>query len=299
MIKTQVKNLKNSINGWLNIYKPVGVTSTKVVAIVKRAYNAKKVGHAGTLDPFAEGVLPIALGEATKTVQFCMNNKKSYEFKVKWGEATDTYDNEGEVVEKSDKIPTQDEIVQSLSNFIGEIEQVPPKYSAIKVDGKRAYDLAREGKEFELKKRKVNIYNLEYDAKNQLFIVDCSKGTYIRSLANDLAKFLQTEGHLTYLKRSKVGKLSCEDSILLDKFKQSVYKDNLMDYLLPACSVLDDIPVLNVTTDEAKNIRFGKKIICSKPYDSAVMVAKNESDLVAIIEINEGLIKPVRVFNKI
>ena len=289
--------MKNNINGWLNVYKPKGVFSTRVVSIIKRCYNAKKVGHAGTLDPFAEGVLPIALGEATKTVQFCMNNQKEYDFKIKWGESTSTYDSEGSVVEKSSKVPTSLEIMSNLCFFTGKIEQIPPKYSAIKINGKRAYDLARKGVDLSMKKRDVDIQRFTYKNHGELFSVVCSKGTYIRSLGNDLAESLGAKGHLTYLKRTKVGSFCAKESILLDMFKDPVYKDSLEDYLLPVDSVLDDIPVLNVDRHEAKNLRFGQKISRFEGESCGIMIAKNFDELVAIVSFENGVIKPTRVFN--
>jgi tRNA pseudouridine55 synthase len=330
---------KNNVNGWLVINKPVGVNSTRVVAIVKRFYNAKKVGHAGTLDPLANGVLPIALGEATKTINFCMDSDKEYQFTVKWGEETSTCDKEGEVIATSDKIPTLAEIKAILSAFIGEIDQVPPVYSAIKIDGKRAYDLARSGQEVEMKARKIVIYELELIESSVLlgnggvpiphvrvqenkcsehedtegvntpsglatnpystFRVRCGKGTYVRSLARDIAEKLGTKGHVTELIRTKVGKFCINNAILLENFENTVYKPESFGLLLPVEQVLDDIPVLTFNPTDAKAIRQGKQVavLGSGFNDGQIAAIKAENALLAIGEFCDGFIKPVRVFN--
>ncbi|PIR38558.1 MAG: tRNA pseudouridine(55) synthase TruB [Alphaproteobacteria bacterium CG11_big_fil_rev_8_21_14_0_20_39_49] len=292
------KKQRNNINGWLNINKPAGVTSTKVVAILKRYYNAKKVGHAGTLDPLAEGVLPIAFGEATKTINYMMDAKKEYEFTVKWGEATSTGDAEGEIIQTSEIIPTQQEIQTTLPFFIGEIEQTPPAFSAIKIDGKRAYDLARQGKEVKIKSRKVCIYNLEYLGADT-FRTKCSKGTYIRSLAIDLARKLGTQGHVTMLKRTKVGNFCIKSAILLDMFDNKVYKDGSEELLLPVEQVLDDIPVLDITNEEAASLRQGKTISFepSGLTQGDITAVKSNGKLIALCEVGNAIIKPSRVFN--
>lgn len=297
-----MKKQRNNINGWLNINKPVGVNSTKVVAIIKRVFNAKKVGHAGTLDPLAEGVLPIALGEATKTINYSMDAEKEYEFTVKWGEATSTDDMEGQIVATSDKIPSNDEILKILPDFIGEIEQVPPVYSAIKIDGKRSYDLARRGEEVELKSRQVTIYELkilEEEVGSATFRTKCSKGTYIRSLARDLAEKLGTKGHVTMLKRTKVGGFCIKSAILLDMFDNKVYKPEFSELLLPVEEVLDDIPVLAFNSEQTKALRYGQKVKFAETglNKGDIVVIKSGGCLVALGEIEEGYIKPSRVFN--
>ncbi|MDA0782147.1 MAG: tRNA pseudouridine(55) synthase TruB [Rickettsiales bacterium] len=292
------KKQRNSINGWLNINKPAGVTSTKVVAILKRYYNAKKVGHAGTLDPLAEGVLPIAFGEATKTINYMMDAKKEYEFTIKWGEATSTGDAEGEIIQTSKIIPAEQEIQTALPFFIGEIEQTPPAFSAIKIDGKRAYDLARQGKEVTIKSRKVSIYTLEYLGANT-FRTQCSKGTYIRSLAIDLAAKLGTQGHVTMLKRTKVGNFCIKSAILLDMFDNKVYKDGSEELLLPVEQVLDDIPVLDITNEEATSLRQGKTISFKSDglTQGDITAVKSNGKLIALCEVGNAIIKPSRVFN--
>jgi tRNA pseudouridine55 synthase len=299
---------KLPINGWLIINKPVSTGSTRVVSIVKRFFNAKKVGHAGTLDPLADGVLPIALGEATKTINFAMDSTKEYVFTVKWGAETSTCDLEGDVIATSDKIPTRDEILSILPQFTGTIDQVPPAYSAIKVDGKRAYDLARSGQEVVLKSRKIEIFELELlesseeSLDSRLLMLDstfrclCGKGTYIRSLGSDIALKLGTKGHITRLTRTKVGKFCINDAILLEKLENKVYKADSQGLLLPVETVLDDIPVLTFTLEDAKAIRQGKSVIFPTSQQGLVQI-KTDNTLVALGEVCEGCVKPVRVFN--
>jgi len=296
--KKMIKKQRNNINGWININKPYGVNSTKVVAILKRYYNAKKVGHAGTLDPLAEGVLPIAFGEATKTINYMMDAKKEYEFTIKWGEATSTDDAEGEVIATSDKNPTENEIRTSLPHFLGEIEQTPPAFSAIKINGQRAYDLARKGEDVKIKSRMVNIYDLEYLGDNT-FRTTCSKGTYIRSLARDLAEHLGTKGHVTMLKRTKVGNFCIKSAILLDMFDNKVYKDGSDELLLPVEQVLDDIPVLDFTEEEATSIRQGKTVTFEQEalMIDEIIVIKSDGKLIALGKVGNGYVKPSRVFN--
>lgn len=307
-----------NINGWLNLHKPAGITSAKAVAIVKKALNVKKVGHAGTLDPLASGVLPLAIGEATKTVQFCAEAEKEYEFTIKWGEATTTGDVEGDVKEVSNVRPTRAQVLGMLPKFIGRITQVPPIYSAIKVDGRRAYDLARKGENIELKPREIEIYNLciadgcagaesEEDSSCVTFVTTCGKGTYIRSLAEDIARSLGTVGHVTRLIRTKVGNFLINDAILLENIGKRVYNDTPSEGILPVDIVLDDIQVLEVTPEEAAMIRHGKKLvinntgfasaILNNQAEGGVFAAKCNRLLVAVCECGDGLLRPIRVFN--
>ena len=210
------------INGWINLHKPLGITSTQAVGKVRRALNAQKVGHGGTLDPLAEGILPIALGEATKTVNFAMDAMKTYIFEVTWGEQRSTDDDEGEVVQSSDKRPTLDEINSTLAKYIGDIQQTPPQFSAIKVDGERAYDIARDGDVADIKSREVYIEALgviEHTDDKTTFECHCGKGTYIRSLARDMGQDLECFGYISALKRTKVGVFTLDDAISLDFFR--------------------------------------------------------------------------------
>ena len=240
-----MKPARNKINGWVNLDKPLNMTSTQAVGKIKKILGMKKVGHAGTLDPLATGILPIAVGEATKTVQYLQNRDKGYDFTITWGKATDTDDAEGEAIATSDVIPTQDEIERALPNFIGNIEQVPPKYSAIKINGDRAYDLAREGVEFEMQSRKVHVYDLRLiscDKTSATLSMTCGKGTYVRSLSRDLALKLGTVGYVTMLKRTFVGGFTLDNAITFDKLAEIVDNNEAHEDLLGVERALDDIP---------------------------------------------------------
>ncbi len=307
---------KIAINGWLNLNKPRNITSAKAVAKVKQYLHPIKIGHGGTLDPLACGVLPLALGEATKTMQFCMDSYKEYEFTVKWGESTTTYDSEGEVSGQSKIIPSEQQILNILPQFIGEISQIPPIYSAIKINGKRAYDLARQGAEITLQSRKIQIHKLEllYELSSDkcddfsTFRVSCGKGTYIRSLAIDIAAALNTLAHVTKLMRTRVGNFSIKDAIFLEDLEKTVYKDALSGILLPVDTVLDDIQVLEFTPEYATKLRQGQKILLqdfmldkvifsNNFVTKDIFVVKCDGSLVAVCKSGEGLIKPIRVFN--
>ena len=223
------------INGWLNIDKPYGFSSAKVVAIVKKLLKAKKVGHGGTLDPLASGVLPICINKATKTTEKTMNFSKEYFFNITFGEERTTADAEGEVIKTSNTIPTENEIKNILNNFIGEIQQTPPIYSAIKVNGKRAYDLARNNQNVELQARLVKVFELNFlgfeNEKTAKFSVKCGKGFYIRSLAVDISKALNTVGYVSYLRRTEVGIFNKDNMITLEKLK-TIYENNELEKYL-------------------------------------------------------------------
>lgn len=211
-------------NLWLNIYKPKGLTSARIVSIVKRLTKAKKVGHGGTLDPMATGVLPIALNRATKTSNEMMNLKKGYFFRISWGAFTDSDDAEGVVIETSEKRPKTNDVILILRDFLGKIEQIPSKFSAIKIDGKKAYDLARQGKDFEMKKREIEIFSLKMIENNENFAdfeVFCSKGTYVRSLARDICEKLEVCGHVSVLTRLEVGDFKISESVSLDDLRSN------------------------------------------------------------------------------
>lgn len=290
----------NNINGWLIIDKPKDIGSTQVVAITRRLFNAKKNGHAGTLDPFATGVLPIAFGEATKLIDFVMDGSKEYEFTVRFGYETDTGDCTGIKTISSENLPTKEQILNIIPSFIGKIKQTPPIYSAIKINGERAYDLARKGKNVEIKEREVEIYSLQllkYEKDNAEFITTCSKGTYIRSLGQDLARAINCCGHLSSLKRTKCGIFSIKDTILLDNLKNMVY---IAQTLLPLETSLRDIAVMAVSEVEASKLKQGqalspkgKEEFSSLPIAAAVF----NGVLIAIVRIEEGRISPIRVFN--
>ena len=298
------------IHGWLIIDKPQGMTSTQVVGAVRRATSAAKLGHGGTLDPMATGILPIALGEATKTVNYAMEGAKSYQFTVKWGEETNSADAEGDVTAVSDARPTEEAIRQALSQFVGDIEQIPPIFSAIKINGKRAYDLARKGEEVEIKPRAVRIDRLQLmkvvDNDHAVFEVDCGKGTYVRSLGRDLAKVLGTYGHLCQPRRTKVGPFTLEMAISLDKLGALIDSAPAETWLRPVATVLDDIPALAMTLDEARAMRQGQAISLLQAANrlpkmddvqGSTLVVFSKGMPVALARIEKGKILPVRVLN--
>ena len=295
----------NNVHGWLVIDKPGDMGSTDVVNQTRRLFNAKKNGHTGTLDPFATGVLPIAFGEATKLIPFVTDGDKEYEFVVQWGAATASGDTESEVISRADKIPSKDEILAVIPKFIGEIKQVPPAYSAIKINGQRAYDLARKGETVEIPERIVTIYNLELleelPENRAKFRVACSKGTYVRTLGQDLALALGTLGYLTELRRTKCGKFSLDDTILLENLKNMVHIENLKEVLLPVITSLRDIAELAVTEADAAKLRQGQAISPRLYQDQnlkeGVAVAVCNGELVAVLRIEEKMISPQRVFN--
>jgi tRNA pseudouridine55 synthase len=266
-------------------------------------FQAQKAGHAGTLDPLATGILPIALGEATKTVPFMMDAAKSYEFEITWGANTTTQDVEGDITETSDFRPTQAQIIDALPQFMGKISQIPPKFSAIKIEGQRAYDLARAGETVEIKSRIVHVEDirlLESTTETASFAVDCGKGTYIRSIARDLAAVLGTCGHVSVLRRTRVGPFALKQSITLDKLTETCERDAAKEALYPLSTALDDIPVLAVLDPDANNLRQGRAIDPTSPdiLQSSDWVLAMEADReVALCEMRDGRLWPKRVFN--
>lgn len=305
------------IHGWLILDKPLGPSSSGCVGKLKWLTKAQKVGHGGTLDPLASGVLPIAFGEATKTSSYAMDGSKTYEFDIRWGASTATCDAEGDVIAESDARPTEDQIIAALPLFIGDIEQIPPKFSAVKVDGKRAYELARKGEEVEIASRHVAIHDLRLtkiiDTDTASFEVDCGKGTYVRSLARDLALHLGCEGHISRLRRTAVGPFHIEKAVSLVAFEENEGENAaslLTQYLLSVETVLDDIPALALTDQEAQKLRNGQGIPIlpvaqrsplrdgSRRFSQGdvVQVTANGS-LVALARIAGGEIRPVRVMN--
>lgn len=293
----------DDVDGWLIIDKPRGMGSTQVVGKTRWLMHANKNGHTGTLDPFATGVLPIAFGEATKLVPFVTDGEKQYEFVLKWGEQTSTDDIEGEVIACSEKIPTHEEIVAALPQFVGKITQVPPMYSAIKINGKPAYKLARKGQEVEMPTREIEIYDLrllEEYADSARFKVRCSKGTYVRTLGKDLALKLGTVGHLTELRRTKCGIFSIEDTILLDSLEKIEYVDKRRKSLLPIETSLRDIAEIAVSAEDATKLRMGQglspKAFGTLP-ETKTAAAMCDNCLVALVQIDEHKVSPIRVFN--
>ena len=302
------------IHGWLVIDKPKGLTSNAVVGRVKRITNAAKVGHGGTLDPLATGVLPLALGEATKTVSYVMDGAKEYRFTIRWGEARNTDDAEGKITETSDARPTKERIVAVLDRFIGDIEQTPPAFSAIKIDGKRAYELARADKAPEMKPRTIHIEDLRLvaviDEDHAEFEALSGKGAYMRALARDIALALGTVGHISDLRRIAVGPFKEKDAILLDKLLDKLeslgHSAPLSEHLLPIETVLDDIPALALTETEARRLRRGLAVPVlpvakRSPFKNIgqgdVVCAMTEGRLVALAKIKGGEIRPFRVMN--
>lgn len=287
------------INGWLNLDKPQGLTSTQAIGRVRRLTQAAKLGHGGTLDPLATGVLPIALGEATKTLPYVVDSEKAYEFTVAWGEERDTDDAEGEVVAQSDQRPDKAAIEAMLPRFTGVIEQVPPAFSAIKVDGKRAYDLSRRGEAVELAPREVEIHSLELlaaEPEQARFAMTCGKGTYVRSLARDLARALGTRGHVTELRRTRVGPFHAAAAISLDMLEDMVHSAPPEKILLPVETALDGIPALAVTGGEAKRLQSGQVLHVPSRKSGVVRVMVDDA-LVALAAIEHGELRPLRVFN--
>jgi tRNA pseudouridine55 synthase len=326
-----VSGRKAAPHGWLILDKPRGLGSTQAVSMVKRVlrqggYAKTKVGHGGTLDPLAEGVLPIALGEATKLAGRMLDASKVYDFTIQFGEETDTLDSEGEVIARSDRRPPLAAIAAVLEHFTGDVEQFPPAYSAIKVDGRRAYDLARAGVEVDMKARAVTIHHLHFagqhddgdlrsafattrgrpdpfDPQAPLELADAitltahvSKGTYIRSLARDIAHALGTAGHVTYLRRTKAGPFREEQAISLDTLEEIAKGAPIENLLLPLEAGLDDIPALQLDPDSAQAVRQGR-VLSGLPHTDGLHLAKLDSIPVALVEILGGTARVVRGFN--
>ena len=270
---------------------------------VRWLFKAQKAGHAGTLDPLATGILPIALGEATKTVPFLVDAIKGYDFTLTFGDNTDTWDAEGVVTDSSDVRPSKAQIIAALPQFIGDIEQTPPKFSAIKVDGKRAYDLARAGEEVALKSRHVHVQDVtlsEYTREAATFSVVCGKGTYIRSIARDLAASLGTCGHVTMLRRTRVGPFHLEHAFSLDALDQLCHRGGVSEALRPVTTALDDIPVLAITDQDASDLKQGRAIVLSpssKLQKSEWSLAMCGDKAIALCKPDAGQLWPKRVFN--
>src|SRR5262245_9782628 len=293
----------DKIDGWVILDKPVGLGSTPAVAKVRRLFGAAKAGHGGTLDPLASGVLPIALGEATKTVPFVMDARKEYRFTLRFGEARSTDDGEGEVTATSDARPSDQEITRALPAFVGEVEQTPPAFSALKVEGKRAYELARAGETVDLRPRRVRIERLELvdrpDTDHADFVVSCGKGTYIRSLGRDLAQALSTVGYLSALRRTAAGPFREKMAISLPKLEALGHIPALLGALAPVSTALDDIPALALTETQADRLRQGQPVLLTRdvPPAGALLRAEAGSRLVALVRSDGVALKPVRVFN--
>ena len=309
----QRKRKGDPVHGWLAIDKPIDMSSTQVVGKLKRLFNAQKAGHGGTLDPLADGILPIAFGEATKTAQWAMDCDKEYVFSVEWGSSTASQDKEGEVIATSDIRPTREQILDVLPNFIGDIQQVPPKYSAIKVDGERAYDLARDGETFEIPSREVTVYEAELvdtpDTDHAVFRVVSGKGFYIRALARDLAQALGAEGHVSQLRRTRVGGLDEAISVSLETLEGLADdKDQLMAQLQPLETVLDDVPQIEIDASDAAALKQGREIVllphlveqwraaAETTEAGRLALTMTDGKAVALGEVRAGRFQPKKVF---
>ncbi len=299
--------MKN-IQGWINVYKPKNITSFKTIDKIKKAFNFDKIGHAGTLDPLAEGILPIALGKATKLIPFVNNNLKIYNFSVTWGSQTSTDDIEGKILFQSKKIPTLNDINKKISCFLGHIKQIPPKVSAVKINGTRAYKLVREDKVFDILPKTVFVKSLKVIKHEELktyFKIECGKGFYIRSFARDLALILQTYGHISSLERIKVGKFSTETSILLDDLLKIGQRHKEINCIIPTISMLDDILAYEIEDQkDIENLSFGRAIDIDRSkfelpqsidLDKKIIFLSKQGDIVSIGKLIGNLFKPNKI----
>jgi tRNA pseudouridine55 synthase len=295
------------IHGWLVLDKPAGVTSTEMVGRVRRLTQAQKVGHGGTLDPLATGVLPLALGEATKTVAYVMAGRKRYRFTARWGEARTTDDAEGEVLASSAERPTTTAIEAALPGFVGVIEQVPPQFAAVKVEGERAYDLARRGEAVALVARAVEVDRFalveQPDRDHAIFEVVCGRGTYVRALIRDLGARLGCLGHVTALRRLQAGPFGIESALSPGALEQLLADDALPQALLPVASALGELPALALTEPQAHRLRAGQTIrvapglVVGEVQDDATIRAMAAGQMVALARLQGGELSPLRVFN--
>ncbi|MCB2081999.1 MAG: tRNA pseudouridine(55) synthase TruB [Hyphomicrobiales bacterium] len=300
------------IHGWLVLDKPVGISSAKAIAIARRLFKTKKAGHTGTLDPAASGVLPIAFGEATKTIPFINNTNKSYEFSAFFGKSTHTDDTEGEILKTSPHRPTQADILTALPHFTGTIQQIPPAVSAIKIGGQRAYALTRSGKTPEMQPRSVTIQHLELrempSPDEAIMAVDCTSGTYVRSLARDLGHHLGTCAHAGNIRRTRSGGFSLNDTISLEKLESMVHNapsfEEVQRIVLPLTAPLDGIPVVRITENEGARLKQGQtvRLHTPLPYDHAsvtTVCAEYAGNAIALCAYQPPFLKPLRVFNLI
>jgi tRNA pseudouridine55 synthase len=299
----QRKREKRDVNGWLILDKPIGMTSTHAVSVAKRLYSARRAGHAGTLDPLASGLLPIALGEATKTVPFVMDGRKIYQFTVRWGEERDTDDAEGRVDATSAARPSADDIRALLPRFSGTIAQVPPRFSAIKIDGERAYDLARDGEVVELEARPVDIHRLSLidmpDPDHAVLSAECGKGTYVRALARDMGRVLGCFGHVSALRRAGVGPFREQDGVSLDRL-EAADAATLAGLLQPVAAGVQGLPTFSVSRADAARLARGQAVLLrgrDAPIVEGSVAIFTQGDLIALAEAAEGELRPRRIFN--
>ncbi|MTI44660.1 tRNA pseudouridine synthase B [Roseibium hamelinense] len=312
MARQQNRKKKNAISGWLVLDKPYGITSNEALGKIKRIFSPLKVGHAGTLDPRASGLLPVAFGEATKTVPFVMDGRKVYRFEVTWGAETNTDDTEGEIVATSDVRPGREDIVSVLPEFIGTIMQVPPKFSAIKIAGERAYDLARDGEEVALQARPIEVHRLELvdcpDENRAVFEAECGKGTYVRAMARDLGRRLGSCGHVTELRRLLVGPFGEDDMVPFDDLIEAAeeleggagIEPLVEEFVLPVREAMEDLVEVPITQDDAQRIRQGMAVLLrgrDAPLNCEVAFASEAGVPVAVGSIEKGRFQPSRVFH--
>ncbi len=295
------KKQRADVHGWIALDKPLGMTSTHAVAVVRRLLNAKKAGHAGTLDPLASGLLPLAFGEATKTVPYVVDGEKAYRFTVTFGIETDTDDSEGRIVSQSDQRPSESEILAALPRFTGSVTQVPPRFSAIKIDGERAYDLARGGEAVELQPRIVEIHTLtlvSFDGQSAVLEAECGKGTYVRAIARDLGRLLGCYGYVTALRRTRVGPFTEADAVPLSALEA--------DALAPAAALrsvdtgLRELVEVPVGGDGPMRLRRGQSVLLrgrDAPAEGEMVYATNAGQVIAIGTVERGELVPHRVFN--
>ncbi len=300
--------MNENLQGWLNLYKPIGISSFSALYKVKKKFNIKKLGHAGTLDPNAEGILPIAINKATKLISFINHNSKKYYFKIKWGEQTTTDDAEGEVINYSSNIPSNENIKEIINNFIGYTYQIPPKASAIKVDGKRAYTILREKKIFSLSEKKVFLKTIKFlgtENNTTKFLIECGKGFYVRSLARDIAFKLGTFGHAIEIKRVKVGNFDIKTSILLDDLLKIGQSEFGFKYISSSISMLDDILAYEIEEEsDLRDLSLGKKIFIDKkklvkislnPDNETFVFLSNKGNIVSFGKLVGDLFQPHKV----
>jgi tRNA pseudouridine55 synthase len=294
----------NPVHGWVVLDKPIGMTSTQAVGAVRRLFEAQKAGHAGTLDPLATGILPIALGEATKTVPFAVDGEKAYRFTVRFGAETDTDDAEGKVVRTSDVLPSFADIQSVLANFIGEISQVPPAFSAIKVDGNRAYDLARAGEVVVLEPRWIVVEELRLidmpDSSTAVLEADCGKGTYVRALARDMGRMLGSAAHVIALRRTRVGGFDERTAVQLGDLQDMAEAGSIGRHLLAVEAALDDIPGVSVGPGDAASLSRGQAVLVrgrDAPILNGAAYAHFKGRILALGELEKGAFRPTRVFN--
>ena len=291
--------------GWINLYKPKNITSFQALKIIKKKFNFNKLGHAGTLDPIAEGILPIAIGKATKLIEYINQDFKKYIFTIDWGAQTTTDDNTGEIIKKSNLIPSKKDIESNIANFIGDLEQKPPKVSSVKINGTRAYKLVREKIDFKTKPKKVFVKELKLNSitsQTATFEIECGKGFYVRSLARDFAIKLGTFGHISGLKRTKVGNFVTSSSILLDDLVKIGNTQELINCVIPSISVLDDILAYEIDNEEdINNLSLGRTINLDK-FNSKYSFKKNKliflsnnGDIISIGKLVGNLFIPNKI----